>query len=77
VTAVSLRALSAHYGSLAAVEGLSLEIASGELVALLGPSGCGKTTTMRMIAGLLVPSGGDICFDGRSVSKVPAEKRGG
>jgi ABC-type Fe3+/spermidine/putrescine transport system ATPase subunit len=76
VTAVTLRALSAHYGSLAAVEGLSLEIASGELVALLGPSGCGKTTTMRMIAGLLAPSGGDICFDGRSVTKVPAEKRG-
>lgn len=59
-----------------AVDRLSLSIPSGELTAILGPSGCGKTTTLRMVAGLLAPSGGDIRFDGRSVRHVPAEKRG-
>ncbi|MCA9784892.1 MAG: ABC transporter ATP-binding protein, partial [Candidatus Cloacimonetes bacterium] len=44
--------------------------------ALLGPSGCGKTTTMRMLAGLLQPSSGDIRFEGKSVMAVPPERRG-
>ena len=55
---------------------LSLEIPSGELTALLGPSGCGKTTTMKMIAGLLEPSGGDVTFDGRSILRDKPENRG-
>ena len=59
-----------------AVKDLDLEIASGEITALLGPSGCGKTTTLKMISGLLHPTGGDISFDGESVLGVPAEKRG-
>lgn len=59
-----------------AVQSLNLEIQSGRLNALLGPSGCGKTTTMKMIAGLLPPTSGEILFDGKSVLAVPAEKRG-
>jgi ABC-type Fe3+/spermidine/putrescine transport system ATPase subunit len=59
-----------------AVRDLDLEIASGEITALLGPSGCGKTTTLKMISGLLHPTGGDITFDSESVLGVPAEKRG-
>jgi ABC-type Fe3+/spermidine/putrescine transport system ATPase subunit len=55
---------------------LTLEIASGELTALLGPSGCGKTTTMKMIAGLLKPTAGDVTFNGRSVLKDKPEDRG-
>jgi ABC-type Fe3+/spermidine/putrescine transport system ATPase subunit len=77
MTAVSLVDLSKDYGSgNAAVRGLSLEIRSGELVALLGPSGCGKTTTLKMIAGLIHPSAGDIAFDSVSVLGTPPERRG-
>ncbi|MFN8486402.1 MAG: ABC transporter ATP-binding protein [Caldilineaceae bacterium] len=76
MTAVKLVQLTKQYGHVTAVNQLSLEIPAGELVALLGPSGCGKTTTMRMIAGLLTPSAGELLFDGKSMLKVPAEKRG-
>ncbi len=76
MTTVTLDNLTKHYGDLLAVNRLSLTVASGELVALLGPSGCGKTTTMRMIAGLLDPSSGDIRFDDRSVLAVAPERRG-
>jgi ABC-type Fe3+/spermidine/putrescine transport system ATPase subunit len=59
----------------ASVDGIDMGIARGQLVALLGPSGCGKTTTMKMLAGLLEPTSGDVRFDGRSVVDIPAEKR--
>lgn len=59
-----------------AVRDLNLDIASGRITALLGPSGCGKTTTLKMIAGLLRPTSGDITFEGKSVLSIPAEKRG-
>ena len=59
-----------------AVNSMSLDIPSGELVAFLGPSGCGKTTTLKMIAGLFRPTSGDITFDEVSVLNTPAEKRG-
>ena len=58
------------------MEGLTLGIRKGELVALLGPSGCGKTTTMRAVAGLLAPRSGSIRLDGRDVTRVPPSKRG-
>ncbi|MFN8466984.1 MAG: ABC transporter ATP-binding protein [Caldilineaceae bacterium] len=75
MTTVQLCRLDKSYGATAAVTDLNLTVASGEMVALLGPSGCGKTTTMRMVAGLLAPSSGDILFDGRSVLRMPAERR--
>src|SRR5690606_21205347 len=63
-----------------AVHELSLEIADGELVAVLGPSGCGKTTTLRMIAGFVQPSAGEIRVGNRLLSDangmVPPEERG-
>jgi ABC-type Fe3+/spermidine/putrescine transport system ATPase subunit len=59
-----------------AVTDLNLEIDSGKITALLGPSGCGKTTTLKMIAGLLQPTDGDITFDGNSVLGTAPERRG-
>lgn len=76
MTTVSLRHLTRRFGDVVAVNDLNLEISSGELVAFLGPSGCGKTTTLRMITGLLLPSDGDVMFDGQSVLTIPTEKRG-
>ncbi len=58
-----------------AVQDVTLHLPSGKITALLGPSGCGKTTTLKMIAGLLEPSKGDILFGGNSVLHLPAEKR--
>ncbi len=58
-----------------AIAGLNLTLEDGELMVLLGPSGCGKTTTLRLIAGLIRPTGGDVRFDGKSVLGLPPEKR--
>ena len=62
---VELRAVSKHYGDVVAVDAVSFRIEAGHLVTLLGPSGCGKTTTLRMIAGLEVPTGGTILIGER------------
>jgi ABC-type Fe3+/spermidine/putrescine transport system ATPase subunit len=76
MTTLALLGLTKRYGTTVAVEDLSLEVGSGELLALLGPSGCGKTTTMRLIAGLLDPTAGDIRFNGRSMLATSPERRG-
>lgn len=74
---VELHHLSKSYnGRFRAVNDICLHIPSGKITALLGPSGCGKTTILKMIAGLLPPTSGDITFDGVSVLPVPAEARG-
>ncbi len=76
MTTVVLKDLTRCFGQVTAVDRVNLEIASGEMVAFLGPSGCGKTTTLRMIAGLLIPTSGDVLFDGKSMLDTPTEKRG-
>jgi ABC-type Fe3+/spermidine/putrescine transport system ATPase subunit len=73
--AVELRSVSCSFGSVRAVDQVSLKIAEGEFFTLLGPSGSGKTTVMRMIAGLERPDTGEIRIDGADVSSVPAWKR--
>ena len=75
MTRVQLIEISKQYGSTLAVDGVSADIADGEFVTLLGPSGCGKTTTLRMVAGLVEPSAGQIRFDGQVVNNVPPHKR--
>lgn len=76
MTHVVLQNLTRRFDDVIAVNKLNLEINSGEMVAFLGPSGCGKTTTLRMITGLLIPTEGDVLFDGKSVITVPTERRG-
>ncbi|MBE7472944.1 MAG: ABC transporter ATP-binding protein [Anaerolineae bacterium] len=78
MTQVNLIHLSKIYEGtdVPALQDLSLELASGRITAVLGPSGCGKTTLLKLIAGLLYPSQGDIIFDGQSVLPIPAERRG-
>jgi len=61
---LEIRELTKHFGVVTAVDHINLTIEKGKLVSLLGPSGCGKTTTLRMIAGLEIPSGGEIIVDG-------------
>jgi spermidine/putrescine ABC transporter ATP-binding subunit len=73
--AVSLSDLEKSYERVAAVAGVSLDIHSGEFLTLLGPSGSGKTTTLMMIAGFEMPTGGDIAIDGQSVVGMPSYKR--
>ena len=72
---VQLLDLHRHYGPVRALDGLTLEMAPGELVALLGPSGCGKTTALRALAGLDEADSGRILVDGREITHVPANKR--
>jgi putative spermidine/putrescine transport system ATP-binding protein len=72
---VRLEDLRRSYAGVTALDGLSLTIAPGELVALLGPSGCGKTTAMRLVAGLEEADSGRVVFGGRDVTNLPANKR--
>ena len=72
---LALSGLSKSYGATTAVDHVTLRIATGEMVALLGPSGCGKTTTLRMVAGLVEPSGGDVVLGGRTITHVPVHRR--
>jgi iron(III) transport system ATP-binding protein len=79
VASVELRGLTRRYGTQAVVDNVSLTIPHGALVCLLGPSGCGKTTTLRLIAGFVEPSEGEILVAGRVVSSpaktLPPEQR--
>ncbi|HEY1326726.1 MAG TPA: ABC transporter ATP-binding protein [Casimicrobiaceae bacterium] len=72
---LELEGLCKTYGDFQAVAGIDLDIAQGELVVLLGPSGCGKTTTLRMIAGFIMPTRGAIRLGGRDITRRPPWKR--
>jgi ABC-type Fe3+/spermidine/putrescine transport system ATPase subunit len=75
MSTVRLASITKHYGSTVAVHEFDLDVADGEFVTLLGPSGCGKTTTLRMIAGLVEPTGGRVFFDDQDVTFLPPRAR--
>ena len=75
---VQLQSVTKWYGSdsgAPVIDEIDAHISSGEFVAILGPSGCGKTTALKIIAGLLDPSSGDVLLDGVSVVPLPPERR--
>jgi putative spermidine/putrescine transport system ATP-binding protein len=73
---VRLDSVTHRYGEAVAVDQVDLEIAPGELVALLGPSGCGKTTLLRIVAGLISQTGGSVRMAGEPVDRLPPNERG-
>ena len=72
---IVIRNLRKVFGAFNAVKSSTFTVEDGEFFMLLGPSGCGKTTTLRMIAGLELPTSGEIFIDGEEVSQRPASKR--
>jgi ABC-type Fe3+/spermidine/putrescine transport system ATPase subunit len=72
---LELDSVTHRYGSVTALENVSLTISDGELVTLLGPSGCGKTTLLRIVAGFMRPSEGRLYLQGRDVTRVPPHRR--
>ena len=72
---IVIKNIRKEFGSFTAVQSSSFTIEDGEFFMLLGPSGCGKTTTLRMIAGLELPTSGEIFINGQEVSQKPASQR--
>jgi len=68
--AVSVSQVSKNYGDVEALKDLSLDFPRGQLTSLLGPSGCGKTTLLKIIAGLLEPTSGEIQIDGKPIERI-------
>jgi ABC-2 type transport system ATP-binding protein len=71
--AIELRGLTKLYGERLAVDNLSMSVARGDIFGFVGPNGAGKTSTIRMIAGLLRPTSGDVLIDGFSVTRTPQQ----
>lgn len=72
---IDIRHIRKTFGDFVALDDVSLDIGSGELLALLGPSGCGKTTLLRIIAGLEVPDSGQILFHGEDATDRHVRER--
>ncbi len=73
---LELREITKHYGPRLLVDQLSLQVAEGEIVALLGPSGSGKSTLLKIAAGLEAAEAGSVWFDGADITRQPPERRG-
>ena len=72
---LEIREVSRCFGSLLALDRVSLSVAAGEFFTLLGPSGCGKTTLLRLIAGFDEPDSGSLWLDGKPLAGIPPERR--
>ena len=75
MSSITLRNITKQFGRTSAVDGIDLTIPSGDLFFLLGPSGCGKTTLLRMIAGFIEPTAGQVVFGEKDVTALPPNKR--
>ncbi|WP_374382163.1 ABC transporter ATP-binding protein [Dongia sp.] len=76
MSSVELKKVEKHFaGGVVAVDAIDLDVPDGAFVTLLGPSGCGKTTTLRMVAGLETPTGGEIRIKGQRVNETPIHRR--
>jgi inositol-phosphate transport system ATP-binding protein len=75
VARVEFRNIVKRFGDVEVIPDMNLTIEDGEFVALLGPSGCGKSTSLFMLAGIYLPSGGELLFDGHVVNEVEAKDR--
>jgi len=71
---LEVRDLRVNYGNIEALHGVSLDVARGEIVALLGANGAGKTTTLRTLSGLLRPRGGSVAFEGQPIVGLPSHR---
>jgi iron(III) transport system ATP-binding protein len=75
MSGLRLSSVTKAFGEFVAVDGFDLDVRQGEFITLLGPSGCGKTTTLRIIAGFLVPDRGEVLINGRLMNDVPPARR--
>jgi inositol-phosphate transport system ATP-binding protein len=75
MASVEFRNVQKRFGDVEVIPGMNLRIEDGEFVALLGPSGCGKSTSLFLLAGIYMPSGGELLFDGHVVNEVEAKDR--
>ncbi|MBW4719936.1 ABC transporter ATP-binding protein [Saccharothrix obliqua] len=72
---LEIKDIHVHYGKIAAIKGISLEVNEGEIVSLIGANGAGKTTTLKTVSGLRPLSSGSIVFDGQDISRLAGHKR--
>jgi len=72
---ITIDDVTKRFADTTAVDGVTLDIADGEILGVVGPSGCGKTTTLRTVAGFETPDAGRVLFDGEDVTHVPPEAR--
>jgi sulfate/thiosulfate transport system ATP-binding protein len=73
---IEARGIVKRFGAFTALDGVSVDVPTGSLIALLGPSGSGKSTLLRVIAGLEQPDAGEVCLDGEEVTRLPPQSRG-
>lgn len=71
---LEIKDLEVYYGMIQAIKGVSFQVNEGEVIALIGANGAGKTTILHTITGLLAPKKGNVIFEGKEITKVPAHK---
>lgn len=71
---LEVKDLEVYYGVIQAIKGISFRVEQGEVIALIGANGAGKTTTLHTITGLLSPKNGQVIFEGKDITKIPAHK---